>query len=64
MSEPKPMDRAEVEARLNRAGLKLSTAQVDELHAVSGYLQRWVDIVNAPRPKGAEPATIFTREPT
>lgn len=64
MSEPKPMDRAEVEARLARAGLKLSTAQIDELHGVSGYLQQWVDIVNAPRPMAVEPATIFTREPT
>ncbi len=64
MSDPKPMDRAEVEARLARAGLKLTRAQIDELHAVSGYLQQWVDIVNAPRPMAAEPATIFTREPT
>ncbi len=64
MSDPKPMDRAEVEARLARAGLKLSKAQIDELHGVSGYLQQWVDIVNAPREMAAEPATIFTREPT
>ena len=64
MSDPKPMDRAEVEARLARAGLKLSRAQIDELHGVSGYLQQWVDIVNAPREMAAEPATIFTREST
>lgn len=64
MSEPKPMDRAEVEARLAAAGLTLSKAQIDELHGVSGYLKRWVEIVNAPRPMAAEPATIFTREPT
>lgn len=64
MSDPKPMDRAEVEARLARAGLKLTSAQIDELHGVSGYLQQWVDIVNSARPMAAEPATIFTREPT
>lgn len=59
MSEPEPMDRAEVEACLVRAGLNLSTAQVDEIHRVSGYIRQVLDRVGTDRPMAAEPALIF-----
>ena len=63
MSHPEPMGREEVEARLKRAGLTLSKAQIDELHSVSGYIRRISEVVSAPRPREAEPAVIYTRQP-
>jgi len=59
MSEPEPMDRAEVEACLVRAGLSLSSAQVDEIHRVSGYIRQILQRVGTDRPMSAEPALIF-----
>jgi hypothetical protein len=63
MSLPEPMSRDEVEARFRRAGLTLSKAQIDELHSVSGYIRQLSEAVGGTRPKAAEPAVIYTREP-
>lgn len=59
MNEPEPMSRAEVEACLAHAGLRLSAEQVDEIHRVSGYIRQVLDRLGADRPMGAEPALIF-----
>ena len=59
MSAPEPISRAEVEARLERAGLHLSTDQIDEIHRVSGYVREILERVGADRPMAAEPALIF-----
>lgn len=63
MTEPEPMPREEVEARLVGAGLRLSPAQVDEIHRVSGYIRRLVERVDDDRPMADEPATIFRSRP-
>ena len=63
MSHPDPMDREEVEARFRRAGVALTKEQIDELHSVSGYVRRISEEVNRPRPKEAEPAVIYARQP-
>jgi hypothetical protein len=59
MSEPKPMPRAEVEAAFARAGLKLSKAQLDELHGASGYIAEMIERIGRDRPKANEPAAVF-----
>ena len=63
MSTPEPMSREEVEARFRRAGIALSKAQLDELHSVSGYIRQLSEAVGGSRPKLAEPALVYTREP-
>ncbi|MBM3548643.1 MAG: hypothetical protein FJX54_16985 [Alphaproteobacteria bacterium] len=63
MSAPEPMSREEVEARLKRAGLSLSKAQIDELHSVSGYARALAETVAMRLPREAEPAVTFTRGP-
>jgi len=63
MTHPEPMSREEVEARLKRAGLLLSKAQLDELHSVSGYIRQLSEAVSGAKPREAEPALIYTREP-
>lgn len=60
MTHPKPMGRAEVEAALERAGLRLSPAQLDEIHSVSGYITQLVERIGRDRPTSAEPALTFT----
>ena len=59
MNEPEPMSRAQVEACLQRAGLSLTAAQVDEIHRVSGYIRQVLDRLGTDRPMAAEPALIF-----
>ncbi len=59
MSPPEPMPRAHVEVCLERAGLKLSPAQVDELHRVSGYLRQALERLGSDRPMEIEPALTF-----
>lgn len=56
---PEPMPRAHVEACLERAGLRLSIAQVDEIHRVSGYIRQILERLGTDRPMSAEPALIF-----
>lgn len=59
MDEPERMSRAEVEARLVRAGLRLSADQIDEIHRVSGYVREILERIGTDRPMAAEPALIF-----
>lgn len=63
MTEPEPMPRDEVEARLRRAGLLLTAAQVDEVHRASGYMRRLIERIGADRPMADEPAVIFKSSP-
>ena len=56
MSAPEPMSRTEVEVCLERAGLKLSTEQVDELHRISGYIRAARERLGSDRPMAVEPA--------
>jgi MFS family permease len=59
MSTPEPMNRAHVEAALERAGLRLSPKQVDELHRISGYVRDYLAELNVERPMSVEPALTF-----
>lgn len=59
MSTPEPMPRVQVEVLLERAGLKLSPAQVDEVHRVSGYVREVLARLGSDRPMDAEPALTF-----
>ncbi len=59
MSTPEPMKRAHVEAALERAGLRLSPEQVDELHRISGYVRDYLAELNVERPMSVEPALTF-----
>lgn len=59
MSTPEPMSRAEVELRLERAGLKLSPEQIAEVHRVSGYVREYLAQLGSDRPMAVEPALTF-----
>lgn len=59
MNEPEPMDRAEVEACLKRAGLSLSPAEVDGIHQVSGHIRAALRRIGTAREMGTEPAMMF-----
>ena len=59
MSAPEPMNRAHVEAALERAGLRLSTEQVDEIHRISGYVRDYLAKLNVERPMSVETALTF-----
>lgn len=59
MTEPEPMKRAHVKVCLERAGLKLSAKQIDEVHRVSGYVRQVVERLGTDRPMADEPALIF-----
>jgi len=59
MTHPEPMDRTEVEMALQRAGLRLSVSQIDEIHGVSGYIVQLTERIGRDRPKASEPALVF-----
>ncbi len=61
MSTP-PIDEAELEAMLARAGLTLTPAQVKEILPGAEIFRRMVERVNAPLPREAEPALTFDVE--
>ena len=57
-----PIDEAELEAILARAGLKPTKALVKELLPGALIFQGLIDRVNAPLPREAEPAVTFDVE--
>jgi hypothetical protein len=59
MSAPEPMSRAEVEICLQRAGLKLSPEQLDDLHRISGWIREVRETLGSDRPMEIEPALIM-----
>jgi hypothetical protein len=61
MSTP-PIDEAQLEAILVRAGLKPTAALVKELMPGAAIVQGMIDRVNAPLPREAEPALTFDVE--
>ena len=61
MSTP-PIDEAELEAMLVRAGLTLTPAQVKEILPGAEIFHRMIERVNAPLPREAEPALTFDVE--
>lgn len=61
MSTP-PIDEAELEAMLVRAGLTLTPAQVKEVLPGAEIFRRMIERVNAPLPREAEPALTFDVE--
>ena len=56
MNAPTPMSRGEVEICLERAGLRLSADQIDELHRISGYVREARERLGSDRPMTVEPA--------
>jgi hypothetical protein len=63
MTEPVAMSKEEVEARLARAGLRLSAADIAELHRASGHIADLIGRLGRELPKAAEPALTFSRLP-
>jgi len=61
MSTP-PIDEAQLEAILLRAGLKPTPALVKELMPGAAIMQGMIARVNAPLPREAEPAVTFDVE--
>ena len=61
MSTP-PIDEAELEAMLARAGLTLTPAQVKEILPGAEIFRRMIERVNGPLPREAEPALTFDVE--
>ena len=61
MSTP-PIDEAELEAMLVRAGLTLTPAQVKEVLPGAEIFRRMIERVNGPLPREAEPALTFDVE--
>jgi hypothetical protein len=59
MTTPEPMSRVHVEACLERSGLKLTPAQIDEIHRISGYVRQSLERLGSDRPMEVEPALIF-----
>jgi hypothetical protein len=57
-----PIDEAELEAMLARAGLTLTPAQVKEILPGAEIFRRMIERVNAPLPREAEPALTFDVE--
>jgi uncharacterized protein YneF (UPF0154 family) len=57
-----PIDEAQLEAILLRAGLKPTGALVKELMPGAVIVQRMIARVNAPLPREAEPALTFDVE--
>jgi hypothetical protein len=57
-----PIDEAELEAMLARAGLTLTPAQVKEILPGAEIFRRMIERVNAPLPRDAEPALTFDVE--
>ena len=63
MSAPEPMSRAEVEICLERNGLNLTPAQVDELHRISGWIREARERLGSDRPMETEPALTMKVTP-
>lgn len=61
MSTP-PIDQAELEAMLARAGLTLTPAQVAALLPGAAIFREMIARVNTPLPREAEPALTFDVE--
>jgi hypothetical protein len=57
-----PIDEAELDAMLARAGLTLTPAQVKEILPGAEIFRRMIERVNAPLPREAEPALTFDVE--
>jgi hypothetical protein len=57
-----PIDEAELEAMLVRAGLTLTPAQVKEILPGAEIFRRMIERVNGPLPREAEPALTFDVE--
>jgi hypothetical protein len=57
-----PIDEAELEAMLVRAGLTLTPAQVKEILPGAEIFRRMIERVNAALPREAEPALTFDVE--
>jgi hypothetical protein len=57
-----PIDEAELEAMLVRAGLTLTPAQVKEILPGAEIFRRMIERVNAPLPREAEQALTFDVE--
>ncbi len=61
MSTP-PIDEAELNAMLRRAGLVLTPQQVKAILPGAAIFRDMIARVNAPLPREAEPALTFTAE--
>jgi hypothetical protein len=61
MSLP-PIDEAELQQMLARAGLNLTLEQVRSILPGAAIVRRMIERVNAPLPREAEPAVTFTAE--
>ena len=61
MSTP-PIDEAELNAMLRRAGLVLTPQQVKAILPGAAIFRHMIARVNAPLPREAEPALTFTAE--
>ena len=59
---PPPIDEAELNAMLVRAGLALTPDQVRAILPGAEIFRRMIARVNAPLPREAEPALTFTVE--
>lgn len=59
---PPPIDEAELNAMLLRAGLALTPEQVRAILPGAEIFRRMLERVNAPLPREAEPALTFTAE--
>ncbi len=60
-----PTSRADFEALVRRARLKLSDAQIDDLYSAWPHIERMLDRLRNPaRGREAEPAHIFRPEGT
>jgi hypothetical protein len=54
-----PIDEAELQRVLARAGLNLTPEQVRSILPGAAIVRRMIERVNAPLPREAEPAVIF-----
>ncbi len=61
MSLP-PIDEAELQRLLARAGLVLTPDQVRSILPGAAIVRRMIERLNAPLPREAEPAVTFTAE--
>lgn len=59
---PPPIDEAELDAMLKRAGLSLTASQVKAILPGAEIFQRMIERINAPLPREAEPALTFDVE--
>jgi len=61
MSQP-PIDEAELQRVLARAGLNLTSEQVRSILPGAAIVRRMIERVNAPLPREAEPVVTFKAE--